>query len=152
MTAPVTITVLGEPKGKGRGRVGRLANGRPVVFTPSATRTYEGRLQDAASAEMGGRPPMEGPVEVHMLAQFLVPASWSKKKQAAALCGEIRPTKKPDGDNILKCCDALNKMVWRDDSQIVKATVEKRYGAQARLVITAREIPASGAVVREKAA
>lgn len=140
MSSPVTITLLGEPKGKGRGRVGKLASGRPVVFTPSATRSYEALLRQQASQEMRDRPPMEGPVQVAMRAQFLVPASWSQKKQQAALRGEIMPTKKPDADNLLKTLDALNQIVWRDDAQIVRATVEKRYGLQAMLVVTAEEI------------
>lgn len=140
MTTPVTITLLGEPKGKGRGRVGKLHNGRPVVFTPQATKNYEGMLRDAAGKEMAGRVPFEGAVEVAMIAQFMPPASWSKKKQAAALRGEIMPTKKPDADNLLKCLDALNQIVWRDDAQVVTATVRKRYGTSALLVITAREI------------
>lgn len=143
MTAPVTITLLGEPKGKGRGRVGKLASGRPVVFTPSATRSYEASLKHAATEEMGNRPPFEGPVDLMVRAQFLVPASWSEKKRQAAIRGEIMPTKKPDGDNILKSVgDALNQVVWRDDAQIVTAYVQKRYAVQASLTIRA-ESPAT---------
>jgi len=142
MSSPVTITLLGEPKGKGRGRVGKLHSGRPVVFTPQATKNYEGMLRDAAGKEMAGRAPMEGPIEVEMLAQFMPAASWSKKKQAAALRNEIMPTKKPDADNLMKCCDALNQIVWRDDAQVVTAIVRKRYGPHAALIVTVREIVA----------
>lgn len=137
---PITITLLGEPKGKGRGRVGKLHNGRPVVFTPEATRSYEASLRHAAAAAMVGRAPLSGAVEVHVEAHFPVPASWSQKKRAAALRGEIRPTKKPDLDNILKSAgDALNQVVWGDDAQITSAAIGKVYGLQPKLVIVAWE-------------
>lgn len=42
--------------------------------------------------------------------------------------GYIRPTKKPDCDNIAKIiCDALNGIAYYDDSQIVKIEVDKVY-------------------------
>ena len=138
MSAPVVITLLGEPQGKGRARIGRGAHGRPMAFTPAATRSYEGALRLAATAAMQGRVPLEGAVLLSMIATFPVPASWSKKRRAAALRGELLPTVKPDADNLLKCCDALNEVVWRDDKQIVQAIVQKRYGEQPGVVIEAR--------------
>lgn len=42
--------------------------------------------------------------------------------------GEIRPTKKPDLDNVAKIiCDGLNKIAYEDDSQIIDLTVTKYY-------------------------
>ena len=42
--------------------------------------------------------------------------------------GEIRPTVKPDWDNIGKIIsDALNGIAYKDDAQVVSCTVEKRY-------------------------
>ena len=42
--------------------------------------------------------------------------------------GIIRPTKKPDFDNIAKIiCDALNGIAYKDDASIVSAIVEKYY-------------------------
>ena len=42
--------------------------------------------------------------------------------------GAIKPTKKPDIDNMQKAVlDALNGLAWDDDSQIVKVTAEKEY-------------------------
>ena len=44
------------------------------------------------------------------------------------IAGDIVPTKKPDFDNIQKIiCDALNGVAYHDDSQIVKADIEKVY-------------------------
>lgn len=52
------------------------------------------------------------------------------------LTGEIRPTKKPDWDNIGKVvCDALNKIAYDDDSCIVDGAVHKWYSEEPRVVV-----------------
>ena len=59
-----------------------------------------------------------------------IPQSWSKKKQEMAAKGEIRPTVKPDCDNIAKNInDALNGIVYPDDKQITSLLVNKYYSA-----------------------
>lgn len=129
---PIRIELPGPPRGKGRPRFVR-ATGR--TYTPAETASYEGALKLAAQRVMGNRPPLDEALDVLFVAVFPVPASWSRKKREAALAGEIRPTVKPDGDNILKVSDALNEVVWRDDKSIVEATVQKFYGSRPRLVI-----------------
>ena len=47
-----------------------------------------------------------------LTATFPVPTSWSRRKREAALTGTIQHIKKPDCDNLLKCVDALNQVVW----------------------------------------
>ncbi len=57
-----------------------------------------------------------------------VPQSYTKKKTQLALNNEIRPTVKPDCDNIAKNInDALNGIVYPDDKQIVSLIVNKFY-------------------------
>lgn len=133
----VLVSLRGAPVGKGRGRVGKLRDGRPVVFTPQATRSYETSLRVAGTEAMEGLAPFDGPVAVEMVSTFPVPASWSATKRRQALAGALRPTVKPDADNLLKVLDALNQIVWADDRQIVQATVVKRYGEQPGVVIRA---------------
>lgn len=136
---PIVITLPGPVRGKGRhrSRIAKARDGRTFIanYADAATRSYEGMLRTVAAAVMGGRPPIEGPVLVKLVAVFAVPASWSKRKRAEALAGLIRPTVKPDGDNILKCCDALNGIVWRDDAQVVSAAIRKVYGERPGLTI-----------------
>ena len=49
---------------------------------------------------------------------------------------KISPTKKPDIDNIIKIVlDALNKMAFRDDSQVTKIEVEKIYGPVEKIKV-----------------
>jgi Holliday junction resolvase RusA-like endonuclease len=134
---PITITLTGAPVGKGRPRVS-TRNGFVRTFTPEKTRNYEAALRIAGQQEMQGRAPIEGPVAIVMSAIFPIPESWSRKKRDAALRGEIKPSVKPDIDNLLKTLDALNEVVWRDDKQIVSAQIAKVYGPAPLLAITVR--------------
>lgn len=120
----IEIVLLGAPRGKERPRLTKLGH----VYTPEKTRDYEAALKYAAKEAMGDRPPLEGPLEMHMRVVVPIAVSWSKKRQAAARAGTEWPTKKPDLDNFMKTIDACNLIVWVDDSQIVKTSIEKRYG------------------------
>lgn len=138
---PITINLVGVPQGKGRARA-FVRGGRVGHFTPEKTRTYEGMIRTAAMEAMGNRPPLDEPVEFIMRAIFPIPPSFSKKKQQQAMVNEIKPGKKPDLDNIEKAwADALNGVVYRDDSLICRKVTEKRYGPQALVVVTVRVLP-----------
>lgn len=61
------------------------------------------------------------------------------------LLGLIRPTKKPDIDNITKAVlDALNKVAYKDDAAIVQFSVEKFYSDNPRVEVTIGEWEAPG--------
>ena len=64
-----------------------------------------------------------------------IPASWSKKKAEAAKKDAIRPTTKPDLDNILKMMDALNGVAWKDDAQVVSVLIQKYYSEAAGMSV-----------------
>ena len=52
------------------------------------------------------------------------------------LMGDIRPTKKPDTDNVAKSIlDACNKIAYDDDSHVVELFVEKWYSDEPRVVV-----------------
>jgi Holliday junction resolvase RusA-like endonuclease len=89
---------------------------------------------------MRGRTPVTGPLALTVVAMLAIPKSWSKKKQAAALAGQERPTARPDWDNFGKVTDALNGIVWVDDAQVVEAMVIKRYAERPCLRIEVEEI------------
>jgi len=129
------IWLAGTPRGKGRPRFGR--RGAFVsVWTDKKTENYEELLKEVARREMVDAVMRLGPVTVRMEAATPVPASWSRKKHAAALRGDLWPTGKPDFDNIAKIVgDALNKIVWKDDSQIVSCVFVKFYSASPGLKI-----------------
>jgi Holliday junction resolvase RusA-like endonuclease len=86
---------------------------------------------------MGNRPPIEGELTIVVTVFMPVPKSWSSRKQAQALAGLIRPTTKPDWDNLGKtAADALNEVVYLDDKQVVDGSVHKFYSDRPRLVVT----------------
>ena len=135
MFSQVDFAVAGVPVAKGRPRA-TVRGGVPSLYTPAKTRTYESLVQKAAQEAMDHREYFDDAVDVSILAYLPIPASWSKKKQRAALHGEVLPTSRPDVDNYAKIiCDACNGIVYRDDSLIVGLTVEKRYSDNPRIFV-----------------
>lgn len=65
--------------------------------------------------------PLEGPLLLGVKAYLPIPASKPKSWKASALSGGIRPTVKPDLDNLLKHVkDCLSMLrFWGDDRQVV---------------------------------
>ena len=134
----VCVSLYGEPRGKGRPRFVR-ATGR--VYTDAETVRYEEALRAAGERSMEGRPPLEGALALKVVARFHIPRSWSGKRKALAATGDIRPTTKPDVDNIQKCVgDALQKVVFRDDVQIVLSSITKVYSDRPGLWIEVRPL------------
>lgn len=130
----ITIALHGTPMGKERVRVTRSGG----VFTPERTVRYEGRLALEAQRAMGRRPLFEGPLVVDVVAVMPIAESKPKKwKEAARRC-EIVPVKKPDWDNFGKILDALNMVVWVDDAQIFRGSVEKFFGDKPMLAVRVR--------------
>jgi Holliday junction resolvase RusA-like endonuclease len=140
----LVITFTGDPVAKGRARMS-IAGGRPIAYTPAKTRKYESALAYAAREAMGDRLRFLGAVRVDIVASLPVPKSWSKKKRAHALAGEIFPTSRPDLDNYEKSAlDALNCVVFNDDSQVVKKTSEKVYSDKPSLRIEVTSLDLEG--------
>jgi Holliday junction resolvase RusA-like endonuclease len=129
--AEYTIEIPGELRGKARPRVLRSGHS----YTPQQTVSAENWIK-ACAVEQGVMRPLLGPLGLCVEIERAVPPSWSKKKRAAALAGEIKPTGKPDLDNVVKLLgDALNKIAWDDDSQIVTLTVVRIFSERSRAEI-----------------
>ena len=123
----VSFIVPGHPFGKQTSK--STKHGRRH-YTPQETVRYENLVMMQAMQAMQGRPPVDIDVGLMFVAVFPVPDSWSAKKRAAALAGDIRPTKKPDLSNIQKALeDGMNAVVFKDDSQITESGGSKKiYG------------------------
>jgi len=81
--------------------------------------------------------PVGSALTLNIWAGLLMPKSTSKKKLGQMKLGILKPEKKPDVDNLLKTVmDALEKLAYNNDSQIVKAVIEKDYSERPRLEIT----------------
>ena len=140
MTFMVMYTVYGEPVGKGRPRFAR--RGKFVsTYTPQKTKSYEDEIRMMAKAAKGASEFLQTPIAVAIYIRVGIPTSFSKQKRKDALAGIIRPTKKPDLDNIAKCfLDAMNDIVYLDDKQVVSLHVTKVYA----------EVPAVEVMVKEE--
>lgn len=126
----IRLIIPGEPVAKGRPRVTKWG-----VHTPEKTKNYETLVKEIFIIQNHGQP-MTGELAIEMKAYFTIPKSVSKKKRAEMIDGSIRPTKKPDIDNLVKSVtDALNTLAYQDDSQIVQATVGKYYSELPRVEI-----------------
>jgi Holliday junction resolvase RusA-like endonuclease len=89
---------------------------------------------------MAGRSPTDRPVAVSMLAVFPIPKSITKAKLAGIQAGFIPCQASADLDNVFKSvADAMNKIVFVDDSQVVQMTAKKLYGEEPRVVVSVRE-------------
>ena len=81
--------------------------------------------------------PLDSALTIKIWAGLLIPKSTSKKKEGMMKMGIIKPTKSPDVDNILKTVmDALEKLAYKNDSQIVRVVMDKDYSERPRLEIT----------------
>lgn len=104
------------------------------------TEAYEKVLTEAAGLFMRGRAPTENPVALLVHAFRQIPESWSKRDKQLALDGGLRPTARPDWDNYGKITDALNGIVWKDDSQVVDGRVIKIFSDRPALRVEVREM------------
>lgn len=137
----VGFFVPGQPVAKGRPIAGRGFGGRVTLRTPGKTVAYEGLVAHACHAAMKGMAPFCGPLVLHLQINVQIPASWSKKRQKAAFDGDVKPTKKPDLDNIVKSlCDGMNGIAYVDDAQIVEMSVRKVYSETPGAHIVVRRV------------
>lgn len=131
--------VDGKPQGKQRPRFSRISK---TVYTPTKTAKYEKQIAKAYTESGGKCIPADCYVSVSVSAFFPIPKSYSKKKREDCLERILRPDKKPDIDNILKVVlDALNKVAYEDDKQVVEAIGRKYYTeGDGYLWVSVREV------------
>lgn len=136
----VAFLVPGEPVAKGRPRV-TTVQGRARMFTPARTERAEDRVALFARNAMEGREMLYGALAAELGVVLPIPMSWSKRRQAAARSGEVRPAKRADCDNYAKLAlDAMNGIVYRDDCLVVDLVVRKFYGERPGLSVCVRRI------------
>ena len=138
MTLIVTFEVEGDPVPKGRPRFAR--RGQFVqTYTDAKTIDYETHVAMKARQAIGASEPLQGALTVFLYLRYAVPPSYSKKRKEACLLGLEFP-KKIDIDNVYKSItDAMNGIVYTDDSQIVEAHITKVYAETAGANIMVHE-------------
>lgn len=129
--------VPGKITGKGRPRVNTTT---AIAYTPAKTKEYEELVKQYFIIKYRRINPLEGRIKINITAYFSVTKNTSKKQEESMLNNTISPTKKPDIDNIAKIIlDALNKLAFKDDNQITKLEIEKKYGTEEKIFIKIEE-------------
>jgi Holliday junction resolvase RusA-like endonuclease len=139
----IKFFVEGKPQGKARPRFTRQGH----TYTPSNTKAYETMIKMSFLQilhKKGLQFPIFGGVSgiaIDIVAYFEIPKSWSKKKRSAAIEGKLRPTIKPDTDNIAKIIlDSLNGLAYHDDKQVVECRISKWYGDRVGVFVNVKEV------------
>ena len=99
----------------------KIINGRPVFFDTQKVREARAILMNHLSMHTPKRP-LEGPIELQV--------TWLFPKGKGHKDGEWRVTR-PDTDNLEKLLkDCMTRTgYWRDDAQVVREVVEKKWSA-----------------------
>lgn len=125
------------PVPKERPRVVRnKKTGKIQSFTPQRTSAFHAQVHRVVDQVMFGHPLMDGPLRVDMSFKMPVPKSWPNWKKEAALLGIVRPTGRPDMDNLEKALlDAFNNHLIEDDSLVIERFARKIYAVDAGIEV-----------------
>jgi len=136
----VKFVIYGQPKGKGRPRFSRQGTYVKTV-TPTDTVNYENLVKIEYGLQTNNYMFPDGSsLKMEINAYYAIPKSTSNKKRKQMLEDKLRPTKKPDVDNVVKIiADSLNKVAYKDDTQITDLVVKKRYSQQPRVEVIISE-------------
>lgn len=103
------------------------------TYDPKPCREYKKLVRLLANqtvAKQKGFKPYERAIEVVIWFFLDIPKSYSDADRVAAATGKIRPTSRPDLDNLAKgIMDAVKGVLWKDDSLIVTMHIKKFYTA-----------------------
>ena len=129
--------VPGKVIGKGRPRLNSYTG---VVYTPTRTKDYESLVEQYFLLKYPRFKALEGRIKVSIIAYFSIPKTTKKADINEMLENNISPTKKPDIDNIVKSIlDSMNKFSFKDDNQITKLEVEKKYSLEDKVYVKIEE-------------
>lgn len=146
----VKFVVYGEPQGKGRPRF--VSRYNPVTqqafgqaHTPEKTIVYENLVRTEYSIQCKGfRFPDDAMLDMRIMAYYSIPKSKSNKVKEKMRTHQLRPTKKPDMDNVVKViADSLNQLAYKDDTQIVDQMCRKFYSDTPRVEVVIKQIGGS---------
>lgn len=137
----IEFTIDGEVQAQGRPRAGKTKYGKTIMYDPSASRNYKQYVKLVVS-QYKPEKPYEGEIELSVVVYRKIPKSMPKWRQKLARAGKLRPVTKPDLDNYVKGIkDGMTGIIWRDDNQVTRLTIEKLYSDSPRAEIKVVERP-----------
>lgn len=134
----IEFEIPGVPVGK------QYRQGRNGMRKSDKTAAYASLVGTIAKIH---RPPepIKGAVEVTIIYYLEPPDHWSALKKSRALGNDFYCTRKPDVDNVSKTIlDAMSRLIYVDDCQVVDDHILKFWGSPARTVVkvvTLEKIP-----------
>lgn len=135
----IQFEIPGQPVAQGRPRAS-TRGGFVKMYDPPESKRYKQHVRSAA-IPYAPKEPLEGPLEVRMTFYRRTLKSFTKKEEREAADGILRPTTRPDSSNYIKGVeDALNGLMWKDDSQIVTLIAEKYYSDEPRVFVEIIEL------------
>ena len=128
-----TIVIHEIPKGQRRPKIARHGKFN-TLFDPDKEQNLW--IKHLIQMDFYPHEPIEEPIEVDIVFYMPIAMSTSKKRQKLMALNEIKHTKKPDIDNIIKkYFDAMNGIVYKDDRQIWHVSATKKYSTNPRTEI-----------------
>lgn len=132
----LSFYIDGKVQAKQRPRLGKYG-----TYTPAETKNYENWVKLCFINKYPNFKPLEKALKVKIFAYYEIPQSKSKKIKLDMLDDKLRPTIKPDTDNIAKSIlDSLNKIAYLDDKQVVDLIVKKMYAEKPCVYVVIEEI------------
>src|SRR5699024_3314962 len=111
---------------------------------PKESRDYK-EYVSLIARQHAPKKPYEGQLSVQLKIYRPIPKSTTKKNRKLFLAGVKRPVVKPDNTNYAKGIeDALNGVIYKDDSQIVDLQIQKYYSDNPRVEVNVRELDTLG--------
>lgn len=107
---------------------------RGIAYDPSkkAREMIQWQIKPYAPKDL-----LMGPIKVDLTFYFPVPKSVSKIRRRQMLNHVIHHIKKPDVDNCAYLVtNAMKKIFYNDDSQIIDLSMHKRYSEEPKTVVT----------------
>jgi len=141
----ITIILYGRPQAQKRPRFKRVGIRKYDYEIGSFVRTYNPdykahqKIRQEIMQQYQDKP-LTGPLKVKFTFLFAPPMA-SMKKTQAMLDGRIYKTTKPDTSNMIKLYeDLMNKIVYKDDAQIVYEKGFKKYALEEKTIIEITEL------------
>lgn len=135
------LIIFGKPQGKARPRFSKRKN-KTNCYTPKKTVDYEELvkfeyMRQCQSYYFGD----DKPLKIMMNIYYPIAQNTKKSIKKDMLDEIIKPTLKPDIDNVIKIiCDSLNGIAYKDDAQIVEIHAYKFYSDDPRVEVVIREV------------
>lgn len=132
----IYVEIPGTPVAQGRPRFSRYGH----AYDPATSRQYKQAVAFCARNAYSDDP-LTGAISVTMRIYRPIQKAGSKKLHADKEAGRVRPTVKPDVDNVYKAVsDAMTGIIWHDDNQIVQVNISKFYALRPHVEVEIEEI------------